>query len=53
MAKTSLLVVEDDRSLAEVLVYNLQQAGYDVSVARDGEDGLRQTEVRLPDLVPA
>ena len=51
MAKSSILVVEDDRSLADVLVYNLETAGYEVGVARDGEDGLRQAEVRLPALI--
>lgn len=46
-----VLVVEDDRSLADVLVYNLKSAGYEVSVARDGQDGLTQAQVKLPDLV--
>ena len=46
-----VLVVEDDRSLADVLVYNLQSSGYEVSVARDGQDGLTQAQVKLPDLV--
>ena len=50
MAK-HVLVVEDDRSLADVLEYNLKDAGYEVSVARDGQDGLTQAEVKLPDLV--
>ena len=51
MAKSHILVVEDDKSLAEVLAYNLTQAGFEVSVARDGLDGLKQAEVKVPDLV--
>jgi len=51
MAKSHVLVVEDDKSLADVLTYNLDQAGYQVSVARDGQDGLTQAEVKIPDLV--
>ncbi|MBI3468208.1 MAG: response regulator [Planctomycetes bacterium] len=51
MAKSKVLIVEDDRSLAEVLAYNLKQAGYDVLVARDGQDGLHQAQLKLPDLV--
>ena len=51
MAKPHVLVVEDDKSLADVLSYNLQEAGYDVSVARDGQDGLSQAEVKVPDLI--
>lgn len=51
MAKPHVLVVEDDKSLADVLAYNLNEAGYQVSVARDGQDGLTQAEVKLPDVV--
>lgn len=51
MAKSHILVVEDDKSLADVLAYNLVQAGFEVSVARDGLDGLQQAEVKIPDLV--
>ncbi len=51
MSKTKILVVEDDRSLADVLVYNLRQAGYDVLLARDGQDGLSQAQLKTPDLI--
>lgn len=51
MGKPHILVVEDDHSLAEILKYNLSEVGYDVSVARDGKDGLRQAEVKVPDLI--
>ncbi len=51
MAPARVLIIEDDRSLAEVLAYNLKQAGYEVLQARDGPDGLQQAEVKVPDLV--
>lgn len=51
MAKAKILVVEDDRSLADVLEYNLRQEGYDTYVAYDGQDGLNQSKLRSPDLV--
>jgi two-component system phosphate regulon response regulator PhoB len=51
MAKLKILVIEDDRSLAEVLTYNLKQAGYDVLVATDGQDGLLQAQIKSPDIV--
>lgn len=51
MAKTKVLVIEDDRSLADVLVYNLEQAGFEVFWAHDGQDGLNQATLRLPDLI--
>jgi len=51
MPKPSILVIEDDRSLAEVLEYNLVNAGYDTIRASDGLDGLNQARLKLPDLV--
>jgi two-component system phosphate regulon response regulator PhoB len=51
MAKAQILIVEDDRSLAEVLEYNLRQDGYQTLVANNGQDGLQQAKLRSPDLV--
>src|SRR4029078_5783490 len=51
MAKAQILIVEDDRSLAEVLEYNLRQDGYQTTVANDGQDGLRQARLKSPDLI--
>lgn len=51
MTKTKVLVVEDDRSLAKVLAYNLTQAGYEVRSAYDGQDALTQARLQLPDVV--
>jgi len=51
MAKSKVLIVEDDRSLADVLAYNLKLAGYEVLVARDGIDGLRQAQLKIPDIL--
>ncbi|MBL8824258.1 MAG: response regulator [Planctomycetia bacterium] len=51
MAKDKLLLVEDERSLTDVLVYNLERDGYEVFVAHDGKDGLRKAQTILPDAV--
>jgi len=51
MPKTKVLVIEDDRSLAEVLTYNLNVAGYEVLVATDGQDGLLKAQTKSPDIV--
>ncbi|TWT43347.1 response regulator [Botrimarina hoheduenensis] len=51
MAKPKILIVEDDRSLAEVLDYNLRQDGYETHVSSTGQDGLLQAKLRTPDLV--
>lgn len=47
----SILVVDDDPDIARFVEVNLRSAGYEVSVAGDGEEALeRATEIR-PDLV--
>jgi two-component system phosphate regulon response regulator PhoB len=51
MPKAQIHIVEDDRSLAEVLEYNLRQEGYDTLVSNDGQEGLQKTRLRSPDLV--
>jgi len=40
MEKKKILVVEDDKSIAQIIVYNLMKEGYEVENAYDGEDGL-------------
>ncbi len=51
MPKPKILVIEDERSLIEVLTYNLEREGFEVLVALDGQDGLRQAQLKLPDLI--
>jgi two-component system, OmpR family, phosphate regulon response regulator PhoB len=51
MPKPKILVVEDERSLVEILSANLEREGFDVVAAFDGQEGLRQAQLKLPDLV--
>lgn len=44
-------MIEDDRAISEILVYNLDKAGYEVSLAIDGRDGLSQAQLKLPDVI--
>jgi DNA-binding response OmpR family regulator len=48
---TSILVVEDDETLRETIVYNLEEEGYTVLNAADGERGLELIRTKIPDLV--
>ncbi|MBK8479609.1 MAG: response regulator transcription factor [Proteobacteria bacterium] len=50
-ALATILVVEDDPSLALGLQLNLEAEGYRVLLARDGADGLRQALASAPDLI--
>jgi two-component system response regulator RegX3 len=49
MAK--VLVVEDEQSLREALVFFLEKEGHQVSVAVDGEEAIRVFENESPDII--
>lgn len=38
--KKRILIVEDERNIAEIIEYNVQKQGYDTEIASDGEKGL-------------
>jgi two-component system alkaline phosphatase synthesis response regulator PhoP len=46
-----ILVVDDDRQIARLVTSYLQQAGYDVNTAYDGETALAQVHRDRPDLL--
>lgn len=43
-------MIEDEQSIADVIVYNLQKEGYAVYWERDGRDGLIRAQTMVPDL---
>ena len=47
----TILVVDDDPDIARFVEVNLRSAGYDVSVASDGEEALERAGTLRPDLV--
>ena len=49
--KKSIVVIEDESDILEVLKYNLEREGYRVRTSRDGESGLRLIREENPDLV--
>lgn len=46
-----ILVADDEPNIVVALDYLLQRNGFEVHVARDGEEALRQVETLLPDLI--
>lgn len=46
-----VLLVDDDNEIVEAMRYALEANGFDVSVARDGNQGLALTETMQPDLL--
>lgn len=51
VAKSLVMVVEDEAALATMLRYNLEKEGYRVCEAADGEEALALMAERNPDLV--
>jgi two-component system phosphate regulon response regulator PhoB len=51
MIKQSVLVVEDDEDIRELVSYNLLKEGYQVAGVASGEDALTSVESRAPDLI--
>jgi len=51
MSRGTVLVIDDERDLIELVRYNLQNEGFEVLAARDGESGVREALDRKPDLV--
>jgi two-component system phosphate regulon response regulator PhoB len=51
VTRPRILIIEDERALTKVLSYNLEREGYEVTVAHDGQEGLRKAQTLLPDLI--
>ncbi|KMY51215.1 response regulator transcription factor [Peribacillus loiseleuriae] len=46
-----ILVVDDEKSIVTLLQYNLEQSGYSVITALDGEEGLNRAIAEKPQLI--
>ncbi len=49
--RSRVLIVEDNRAMAQVLRFNFERAGFATEIAFDGLQAVRQLEVRSFDLV--
>jgi DNA-binding response OmpR family regulator len=45
-----ILIIEDDKLFAEIYTEKFAEAGFDVSLAVNGEDGLRRLREERPDI---
>ena len=48
---SKILIVEDEPDIVELLVYNLDQAGFETEAVFNGADALEQVKIQQPDLV--
>ena len=46
-----IVIIEDERDLAELLAFNLEKEGFQTIIAPDGKTGLERVISELPDLV--
>jgi two-component system phosphate regulon response regulator PhoB len=51
MPQPRILIIEDEKALADLVAYNLRREGYEVATAADGKDGLQKAQTMLPDVV--
>jgi two-component system phosphate regulon response regulator PhoB len=51
MSRGKLLLVEDDKTLAELLVWHFEREEFDVTRTADGEEALLLAEEDVPDIV--
>ena len=51
MVRQSVLVVEDEEDIRELVSYNLLKEGYQVAGVASGEDALSAVESKMPDLI--
>lgn len=49
--KRTILIVDDEQDLLDLIEYNLRKAGYEVLTADNGSDGIRLARKHIPDLI--
>lgn len=50
-SQKTVLVVDDEKPIVDILVYNLKKEGYNTLEANDGEEAVRLVIEKKPDLV--
>lgn len=48
---SKILVVDDEKPITDIEKFSLEKEGYEVEVAYDGEDALKEVEENTPDLI--
>lgn len=51
MKAKKILLIDDEQDILEILSYNLEQEGYQVFTANNGNDGIKKAQEILPDLI--
>ena len=51
MTPKRILIIEDEQSIRELLAYRFRKLGFEVILAKDGQEGLEQVRRECPDLI--
>lgn len=51
MKQKKILLIDDEQDILEILSYNLEKEGYDVSTAQNGIEGIEKAREIIPDLI--
>ncbi|HZK88376.1 MAG TPA: response regulator [Anaerovoracaceae bacterium] len=51
MESRKILIIEDEKSISDIIKFNLVKEGFDVDTAYDGQDGLHKAIKQTPELI--
>lgn len=51
MKQKKILLIDDEQDILEILSYNLEKEGYEVSTATNGNEGIEKARQIIPDLI--
>ncbi len=51
MTKKSILIIDDEEDIRDILSYNLQKEGHETYTAPDGKEGIRLANLHQPNLI--
>ena len=51
MSSKKILLIDDEQDILEILSYNLEKEGYQVSTASNGNEGIEKAKQIIPDLI--
>lgn len=49
--KSTILIIEDEKDLSQLIAYNLESEGFRTKISNDGEEGYRKAIKESPDLI--
>ena len=51
MMEKKILVVDDEKPIADILKFNLEKEGFEIVMAHDGDEAIEKANEEQPDMV--